>query len=751
MEEISTDKIELAASFVNSTSSNIFLTGKAGTGKTTFLEGLAKATHKNFLIVAPTGVAALNANGVTIHSQFLFPFGTFLLNGARFSTNPHGNFFDRHQLVRRNPLNSERKQVLRNIDLLVIDEVSMLRADLLDAIDYRLKSVKNNFNRPFGGVQLLMIGDLFQLPPIVKEYEWEYLKNTYSSMHFFEARAWKKSSYVHIELDKIFRQRDEDFINILNNIRNNSLTDEDLTILNSRFQAIAEDEDVITITTHNNIAQGLNRKKLDQLSGRSFFYEAEINGDFPENLYPLNEQLELRVGAKVMFVKNDFEGDAYYNGKLAEVIELTQDKIFLKMEGEDYFELRKHNWENKKYTINSTSKEIEENIVGTFTQFPIKLAWAITVHKSQGLTFDKAIIDVGQAFAPGQVYVALSRLRSLEGLILRTPISKDVVSNDGEVVRFSKNQPGFDSLKKRLKTEQVLFLKNFLQSTFDFSSIISQIEYTQKKTAEKTEFEDEEMRMALDKLKTEFLKQQPISNKFKVQVHKLLEIQNNEKLLERIEKAQAYFLQLLTRSLKELFIHLGEVQQFSRTKTYQNLLQEIDQLIAKKAEHIQKAGFLSGCVIHNRKIQFPEAYKKPLIKMREKALEETKDHLAKNPKTHLTKTGRKRKQSIRGETYQTTFALLGEGLDIEEIAEKRDLAVSTIEGHVAKGILNGVIAPDQVISKEEFQAIGDFFKDDPETILAPIFEKTGGKYSYGKLRMVRAAMQWKLKQQEQSV
>src|SRR5690606_13726922 len=251
MENHITDRIKLAARFVNSTSSHIFLTGKAGTGKTTFLRNLAESTHKNFVIVAPTGVAALNAGGVTIHSQFLFPFGTFLVNAAQSPDSPIGNFFDQNQLARRHPLNSARKQILRNIDLLVIDEVSMVRADMMDAIDYRMKAAKGNFKQPFGGVQLLVIGDLFQLPPIVKNHEWQVLKSVYASMHFFESLAWKESNFVYIELDKIFRQKENRFIDILNHFRNNQVTAEDLELLNSRYVKDIPDKDIITITTHN--------------------------------------------------------------------------------------------------------------------------------------------------------------------------------------------------------------------------------------------------------------------------------------------------------------------------------------------------------------------------------------------------------------------------------------------------------------------------------------------------------------------
>ncbi|MEP0712012.1 MAG: AAA family ATPase, partial [Algoriphagus sp.] len=456
MENQSTDKLELAAKFVNNTGAPIFLTGKAGTGKTTFLKNLARQTHKKHVIVAPTGIAALNAGGVTIHSQFLFPLGFFLPVNE-----PEGNFsdqygcFTQHTLIRKHPLNALRKNVLKSIELLVIDEVSMLRADVLDAIDYRLRSVKRNFNTPFGGVQVLMIGDLFQLPPIVRDNEWQILSRFYPSMHFFEARVLQESGLVYLVLDKIFRQQDEEFIQVLNHLRENTVTSEDIALLNRHFKTqeeISEIKDCITITTHNYKADQINREQLMALKGESSFYEAEIENDFPENIYPLPKSLELRVGAQVMFIKNDSSGNQdYFNGKLATVDELKADQISVLLEGSKYpYQLKKEIWENKKYIINADTKELEEEVIGTFSQFPIKTAWAVTVHKSQGLTFDQAIIDVENAFAPGQVYVALSRLRSLGGLILRTRIQNHGMQSDMQVQTF------VESAQKNSKLDELL-------------------------------------------------------------------------------------------------------------------------------------------------------------------------------------------------------------------------------------------------------------------------------------------------------
>ncbi|MBL8011011.1 MAG: AAA family ATPase, partial [Flavobacteriales bacterium] len=402
----------LAARFINSTNRHVFLTGKAGTGKTTYLHRLATSTHKRYVILAPTGIAALNAKGVTIHSQFLLPFGAFLPEKQRPADIPEGAFHDQDTLTRRHPLNALRRNVLREVDLLIIDEVSMLRADVLDAIDFRMRAVRQNRRESFGGAQVLLIGDLYQLPPVVKDEEWRVMQRYYASMHFFESQVLKHHGYAHIELDRIFRQQDERFIRILNNLRDNTVRPEDVAELNAHYRATipaAESEGVITLTTHNHKADEINQQALTRLPGRPHAFEAHIDGDFPQSMYPVLERIELKVGAQVMFVKNDPE-KMYFNGKLARVEALSDEGITVRMydgvgdaPSAATYKLKREVWENKRYVVNAATKEQEEEVLGTFEQYPIKLAWAITVHKSQGLTFGRAIIDVGQAFAPGQV------------------------------------------------------------------------------------------------------------------------------------------------------------------------------------------------------------------------------------------------------------------------------------------------------------------------------------------------------------
>ncbi len=739
MSQVSTDKLQLAAQFVNSTASHIFLTGKAGTGKTTFLHNLAEATHKKFVVVAPTGIAALNAKGVTIHSQFLLPFGTYLPEPVQFQGSLQSSFYTRKELASRHSLNSARKKVLRNIDLLIIDEVSMLRADLLDAIDYRMRAVKGDYKRPFGGVQLLMIGDLYQLPPIVKDHEWQYMKQFYRSPHFFEALALKEG-FTYIELDKIFRQSDDTFINVLNNLRNDVCTPADLELLNSHFrEGDIEEEGVITLTTHNNRADKMNREALDKLDGPSHYYEAEVEKDFPEKLFPLPESLELRVGAQVMFVKNDIsESKAFYNGKIAQVTKLGDDSICVSMEGDDEYWLSRHEWENKKYQVNESTKDLEEEVIGTFSQFPIRLAWAITVHKSQGLTFDKAVIDVGQAFAPGQVYVALSRLRSLDGLILRTKISSSVISSDAQVVSFSTARAA-DDLNTRLQGERKRYLFEMLGNTFSFEPILKQLEYTQSKMAGKLDFEDEEMKSALNNLREAFAAEEDNTRKFRGQLAGLLHREETEKLKQRLIKGREYYLGFLKSRAKELLIHIGEVSQLSRTKAYVNLLEEIDQLIMVTITDLLKVSRLCECMLNDEEITQLDKVEAERKNLREDLQQATETHLKDNPKNLSTKSGRKSKaKKPKGETYKITYEMVKGGLTPDEIAAKREMAVSTIEGHLAKGITEGEIEVHEVIGASDLKEITAAFGNNIHQSLNDVFKGQEGKYTFGKLRIVQA-------------
>ncbi len=743
----STDRLELAAKFVNNTGAPIFLTGKAGTGKTTFLRDLVRKTHKRHVILAPTGIAALHAKGVTIHSQFLLPMGSFLP-----SREPEGNFtaafgfYTQHTLARKHPLNQLRKNVLKAVDLLVIDEVSMLRADVLDAIDYRMRSVKGNFQDAFGGVQVLMIGDLYQLPPIVREHEWEVLRKFYPSMHFFEARVFQNTGMVYLELDKIFRQQDEEFIRVLNHLRDNEVTPEDVRLLNSHYKTAEEVRELppcITITTHNYKADQLNQKELEALQSKSFFYEADIEDDFPESLFPLPKTIELREGAQIMFVKNDSSGQAqYFNGKLATVISLSKSEVTVMMEDSEYeFQLRKETWENKKYIINPQTKELDEEVIGTFSQFPIKLAWAVTVHKSQGLTFDRAIIDVGQAFAPGQVYVALSRLRSLDGLVLRSRIQTDLIQSDRQVVEFSTAAKNQHRLEELLQHHQSQYVSHLLDNTFDFEPIQKELEYFQKDQDSSLEFEDEQMRSAIPEIQQRFQAERENSNKYRRQLLALGYQNQQIKLQERLAKGSQYYRGILANQIQKVISLRSQVELFSRTKKYQEGLELLEGMLLRKYLEISKVARIVQAILNGEMPGKMEELDQEVLALRLQMVQQAKEKAVAKIQNIKTKTGRKKSGTAKpkrqkGDSQELTFALFEMGKTIPEIAEERELAESTVKGHLADGIASGRIElsdclPEEVIS--EIRSQFDRFKS-----ASALREHFQGKFDYGTLKMVFA-------------
>ncbi len=451
------DEWKLAYDYLLYTGCNIFLTGRAGTGKTTFLRALKASLPKRHVVIAPTGVAAINAGGVTIHSFFQLPFGPLVPGVER--SDPGNQSHRRNDTGVNNKLRKDKINIIRSIDLLVIDEVSMVRADLLDAIDGVLRQYRKD-QRPFGGVQLLMIGDLQQLAPVIRSDEWDLLREYYDTGFFFGSRALQKSAYITIELTMVFRQKDNDFISLLNKIRDDKIDEIAIEQLNSRYSenfAPSEEDGYITLTTHNQQAKELNDRKLDEIKSDKFIFRATIEGDFPEQLFPTEADLVLKKGAQVMFIKNDPSPEKeFFNGKIGIVEEIDEDMLAVRCEGEDaVITVTPLEWKNVRYSIDRDTKEITEEIIGSFTQIPVKTAWAITIHKSQGLTFDKVIIDANAAFAHGQVYVALSRCRSLNGLVLSSRIIRNGIISDGYVREFQdkvvSSKPGHKELEEARK------------------------------------------------------------------------------------------------------------------------------------------------------------------------------------------------------------------------------------------------------------------------------------------------------------
>lgn len=529
--------LQLAHDFVQYTGNNIFLTGRAGTGKTTFLHRLKELSPKRMIVVAPTGVAAINAGGVTIHSFFQLPFG------------PRVPGYIENEDRKSFRFSSQKRNIIKSLDLLVIDEISMVRADLLDSIDERLRKFRRN-DQPFGGVQLLMIGDMQQLPPVVKDNEWSLLSKHYKTPFFFSSQALQKSNYITITLQYVYRQRDQHFIEILNKIRDKQMDREAIDNLNKRYKPGFDpgDENYIILTTHNAKAKAINEKKLNALKEKKQCFYAMVEGNFPEYMVPTDPELNLKVGAQVMFVKNDPDAEKrFFNGKIGTVTKLSMDGAVVQCPGDDEsIFVVPLVWENVKYVIEEQTKEIKETVEGKYTQIPLKLAWAITIHKSQGLTFDKAIIDSEAAFAHGQVYVALSRCRSLEGLVLSTPFSPYSLKQDKSIEGFnelvSKNQP--DS--RALEVSKANYQLQVLEDLFNFTPLqqavngLDYLLYDNRKSLQPDA--DLPVKTLKKQVKNEI---EEVSTKFKNQIRNLLGKNNNaeqnDELQERVKKAVAYF------------------------------------------------------------------------------------------------------------------------------------------------------------------------------------------------------------------
>ncbi|WP_372755193.1 helix-turn-helix domain-containing protein [Mariniflexile sp.] len=531
-------ELDLAWEFVNNTNRSIFLTGKAGTGKTTFLHRLKMDSLKRLVVVAPTGVAAINAKGVTIHSFFQMPFGPILPDTDLNNSSGFNRKFSKTKI-----------NIIKSMDLLVIDEISMVRADLLDGIDRTLRRFRNR-NKVFGGVQVLMIGDLQQLSPVIRENEWELLKHVYNNGFFFSSRAFQECAAITIELKHIYRQENPKFIQILNEIRNNVLSEAAAEELNKRYipDFIPEpDAGYISLTTHNNKAEATNKAELDKLKTKEFTYNAKIEGKFPEFSYPNSESLKLKVGAQVMFVKNDSSPDKrYFNGKIGKVIHLDKDEVVVHCPDDDFnINTTPEVWENINYTVNEETKAITEDKIGSFTQMPLRLAWSITIHKSQGLTFERAIIDAQGAFAHGQTYVALSRCKSLEGLALKSKIDSSHIINDNNVLVFNKNAEENEPDTLVLQSSQKMYQLDLIFEVFDFYEFLYPINrildiFYKNKTVIEGNVE-----MPVQSIKTTITNFLKVSNNFKLQLKELSEnegIPESSKIIqERFKKAVGYF------------------------------------------------------------------------------------------------------------------------------------------------------------------------------------------------------------------
>jgi DNA-binding NarL/FixJ family response regulator len=740
---------EIAAKFVNYTSKHVFLTGKAGTGKTTFLRKLIKLTHKKAMICAPTGIAAINAAGVTIHSLFQLPFGAFFPDaaGSVINQNITFNFNTPRTMVKHLNMQGNKRRMIQELELLVIDEVSMLRADMLDAIDFSLRYIRRNKNVPFGGVQLLFIGDLHQLPPVVKNDEWRVMAGFYKSIYFFDALALQNNPPVYIELDKIYRQDDSVFIDLLNNLRNNQITAQDNALLQQHFIRDfkpASDENYITLTTHNNKADAINRDRLTQLTSKSYFFDAKVSGEFSEHAYPNDKSLELKVGAQIMFIKNDMTAEKrYYNGKIGVVHHIEKGVVEIELpEDKTVIQISPYTWENVKYKLNEATNEIEENVAGSFVQYPIKLAWAITVHKSQGLTFDKAIIDIGDAFAPGQAYVALSRLRSLKGLVLTSHLRDSGLQQDQNIHYFSKTKQPAEVLDQQISAESYDFIRTYLLSAFDLNMVRyyfkEHMQTFDKSEAKSTKQRYDDWTMDLYK---DFQKITVTADTFINQLKNLFAQQTEHTLFnvsKRVQAAVKYFSPLIKEVSDKFLIQIEAIKEEKQIKTYLTELLELEIVIYEQLKKIHKSKALLQAIIDGK--EFSKADTDALLNTAEREAQLQKAITLKGTALKVRSAAEKKKKEPKPDTKLLSFELYNEGKSLAEIAKERGLSLGTIEGHLAYYVSTQQLDVAKLVKPNKIRNITDAVESQKTKSMATIREFLGKDYSFGEIKLVLASL-----------
>ncbi|MGB0884877.1 MAG: helix-turn-helix domain-containing protein [Chitinophagales bacterium] len=790
-------ELELAWNFVEKTNRNIFLTGKAGTGKTTFLRKIKAESNKRMIVVAPTGVAAINARGVTIHSFFQLPFGP-IIPGAQQQKSAY-------------KFNKIKINIIRSLDLLVIDEISMVRADLLDGIDQVLRKYKNR-NEVFGGVQVLLIGDVQQLAPVIKPNEWSLLKAHYDNAYFFSSKAYLASKPIAIELKHIYRQGDEKFIQVLNEIRTNTLSEASAKILNKRYKPDfepKEDSDYITLTTHNNRADKLNWAAYEKLDTKQQVFKAKIEGKYPEYAYPCAENLKLRIGAQVMFTKNDSSHEKkYFNGKIGEIIALNHKEILVKC-GEEEISVVPEVWENISFNVHQETKEIEEKKEGSYTQMPLKLAWAITIHKSQGLTFEKAIIDAGSSFAHGQTYVALSRCKTLEGIILKTKINSNSIINDGNVTNFSEDVEKNIPNQEVLNTSKKLYQISLVNELFHFKNFI----YPSHRLLDILYKNSNSIQGNLiDKIPyvlQNVEKISKVSEKFKLEILELstsiTDLEKDENIQTRISKACDYYLSFvdsfIQKPLKEVTFSTDNKEVKKNLKYQFNSLMDLMQTKYYIFKHLN-TGFSTSTYlnikakavlqdfkpkkekeVYNLETENQELfenlknYRKLQAKMHEieeqnvctlRSLNDISNLLPCSlkqlskvngiGKVRLDAYGEEIVQIVKnycdkkeikytvdsasfnkpkkGSSKMISLEMFQANKSIIDIAKEREFAESTIQGHLADFILTGEIKANQLMPDDKFAELKKLMTTIKYEGSGDLKAKIDNKFSYGDIKIV---------------
>jgi DNA-binding transcriptional ArsR family regulator len=727
--------------FINATNQHVFLTGKAGTGKTTLLKEIINTTHKKALIAAPTGIAAINAGGVTLHSLFHLPFGTFLPdNKPQFTAPIQNQVTTPSGLIKNLHMNKNKRALIADVELLIIDEVSMLRADLLDAIDTILRYVRRT-RQPFGGLQILFIGDLWQLPPVVKDDEKLLLTPYYKNIFFFNALALKNNPPVYIELNTIYRQSDQQFINLLNHFRVNEVSPSDIELLNQNYQPnfkIMQNPGYIYLTTHNYKADAVNRKALESLNGEIKSYNAKTEGEFSEYAYPVDFTLELKKDAQVMFIKNDYSGEnAYYNGKIGKVKTLSKDFIEVAFDdGSKPAYVEPYAWENKKFALNKETREIEETIVGKFIHFPLKLAWAITIHKSQGLTFDKAMLDISDAFAPGQIYVALSRLTSVQGLVLARPIKREGPDMDDALYQFTQSQKPETELEHIFEQSAQQYLQSKVSESFNFKRLLLSIqEHIESYNKDATKSNKQKYLTWALELKNSLKPLVEVSVKFQSQLGAIMQTQDDNylnKLYERVEAARLYFQPQMNDLMQKIVAHKTTIKKETGIKKY---LTELDWLEGEFFEmnlSIRKAEALCLSALKNTQLN------KQTVQELSGALKKEFPQI----EAQTVKNKSKKDKTEKIDTRVATFDLYKEGLSLEQIAEKRGMSPRTIEGHLADCVEKGLIEIDDLVPIVKQNIIMMAIEQTGIEQLSPIKEVLGDTATYTEIKYVVAYIKY---------
>jgi GTPase SAR1 family protein len=820
------DIFDLAFRFITETGESIFLTGKAGTGKTTFLKYLQQHSSKNIIVAAPTGVAAINAGGVTLHSLFQLPFHPYLPTEA-----------NRMELLKNIRYNKQRVNLLRKMELLVIDEISMVRCDTIDAIDAILKSVRRNHTVPFGGVQVLFIGDLYQLPPVAKKDEWNILQEYYQSSFFFDSKAVKEQMPLLIELTKIYRQKEESFVELLNKVRNNQLSITDYEQLNQRFIPgfiPPANEKYITLTSHNNQADGINQVKLQKLTTPAYTFKAIIEGDFSETIYPAEADLVLKEGAQVMFIKNDVISKQYFNGKIGTIKTVEKNKIIVSSDGEE-IEVKEEVWENTRYTLNRTDEKLEQEVLGRFRQYPLRLAWAITIHKSQGLTFEKVMIDAASSFSSGQVYVALSRCTSLEGIVLMSAIPSSAIYSNNHVVNAQSSLVPKGSLAQRFAGARQLFTIQLLSEVFLLADIDAITHQLHSKIEKQTEKLNESANEWIQQFVQQLTNIKSVADKFIMRVHELMKgqqlIEENSALQQRIQDAASYFTPLISSLKEQAQKHPLVTEHKETAATVDESLLELMQVFIKTTWYLQycKQPFtVAGYLKHKLAVSIPriqitsyaanmkqaasadipnpELYYS-LRNWRDRICQEqnmpiyllansgslievctylplTKNHLmllsgfgkAKAEKygdeiidlvelycnQHGLETNieakaaspkRQRKEPAEKKTDKTPSGTISlqyfqQGKSIPEIAAERNLANSTIEGHLTEFVKTGELKVTVFVNEATVNNIAEIIASNPGKTYGEIKAIVGDQYTFTQIRAVVNHLFW---QEQQNV